>query len=689
MENPAATSSVVSFESLLGRLPKGDLLGADQGAFAVASPLSTFVPPTLRLVTDAEKPQVTLISARGATGKSTLAQQLSLVKRAPLWRLEADVTVSADALASRLGRYLGPDDPVGHFRAAEGAFLIIDSLDEARMRVSGASWGEFIHSIADIADGSHRFVLLGRERVLDDVWLDLADSGVETAWYEISHFDPQQRETYVDERVSQRGYSSTTDVYLRARDAVLTALQGTVAGPQSDAFVGYAPVLDAVVELLSGGNLITVENTFSPEVHNSEKIAVLERVLLSLLEREHAKLESLAHQLDLDPAQAYAAEEQVDWLSADLLGQEPPRLEWCPPGARGEYAKQVAPFLRDHPFRTEGAWASPVFSAYVAARIFRKVSLREALGPIGAETGLLYEFVAHLGGAELIDEWQFAALHASVLAAEQQEVEAVVSITAGEALEGEALEQAHGELALLADGVVRQRLEFELVLDQPDRFKLAGPTSYLSVEFPARVDVEAKGQSLALGPDCYISCRDLHLAGEAVQILRRAAVEEGAAVDEASVVLAVSGRFMCDAALTGKPGTDVFELQVPADTRLPYPWVAYRHELMRDGAAVDDRAERFLSMLMNLMRRHGRKEWGVFDKKLEGRQSIKGDEFRSVVSVLAYMGVLTTASSMMLLNEPWASARFDGKGRPGLPTLQDHLSTWQPVLDAITRTLAK
>lgn len=689
MESSAAISSTLTFEDLLDRLPAGRLLGADQEAFAIASPMETFVSPTLRVVEEALEPHVTLISARGATGKSTLARELSSATGAPLWRLDADLTVSADALVSRLSRYLGPDDPVSRFRSTEGAFVIIDSLDEARMRVSGASWAEYMRSIADVAANGHRFVLLGRERILDDVWLDLADFGIDTEWYENSHFDTEQRRAYVDARVGQRRFNTSNEVYLRAREAVLGALAGTVSGPLADAFVGYAPVLDAVVELLSDRNPITVENTFSAEGQNPERIAVLERVLVSLLDREQGKTDPLARQLALDPNQAYGAEEQLHWLSADLLGGDPPNLEWCPRETRAEYAKQVEPFLRDHPFRSERRWASPVFSAYVGALRFGEPSLREALRPVGAETGLLYEFVAHLGGAELIDEWQFAALHASVLAAEQQEVEAVVSIAGGEAQEGVALEQAEGELVLLTEGVVQQRLGFELVLDQPDRLQLLGPSSYLSVEFPARVDVQPGASSLALGPDCYVSCRDLQLAGEAVQILRRAAIQHGPTVDEASVVLTVSGRFLCDAALTGSPGLDVFELHVPAETRLVYPWVTYRHEIAREDAGVDERAERFLKMLMNLVRRHGRREWGVFDKKLEGRQSIKGDDLGAVLSELASMGVLTISSSMIFLKEPWANARFDGKGRPGLPTLEDHRATWQPVLDRITETIAK
>jgi hypothetical protein len=679
---------MIAFEDLVGRLPAGGLPGSNTDVLGVAAEMETFVSPTLRVVEEEEGANVTLISARGATGKSTLAQQLSSVTGAPLWRLEADVTVSADALASRLATYLGPDDPLGRFLASRDAFLIIDSLDEARMRVSGASWGEFMRSMIEAARGGHRFVLLGRERILDDVWLDLADAGLTTQWFEISHFDAVQRQDYVDTRVRARGFDATSAAYAGAQDAVLDALQGTVPGLAADAFVGYAPVLDAVVELLGGHNLIAIQNMFSGEMQGSERTAVLERVLVSLLDREQGKVEPLAEQLDLDAQRAYTAEEQVEWLAAELLGGDPPSLDWCPAVTRAEYAKRVESFLGDHPFRSEAQWASPVFSAYVAAQRFGDPQIRGSLQPVGAVTGLLYEFMAHGGGAEVIDEWQFAALHASLLAAEQHEVEAAVTIAGGNEAGGRPLDHAEGELALLADGTVQRRLAFELVLDTADRLRLLGSSSYLSVEFPGRVDVEPTSSTLALGPDLYISCQDLHLGGETVQVLRRAMRDETTG-DDASLILHVTGGLACDAMLTGNPPTGVFELHVPSAMRLAYPWVTYRHELETADAEPDERAERFLRMLMNLVRRHGKKDWAVFDKKLQGRQTIKGDSLTNVLSALASMGVVSLQSSMVILNEPWASARFDGKGRPGLPSLDDHRATWQPVLDTISATLSR
>ncbi len=80
----------------------------------------------------------------------------------------------------------------------------------------------------------------------------------------------------------------------------------------------------------------------------------------------------------------------------------------------------------------------------------------------------------------------------------------------------------------------------------------------------------------------------------------------------------------------------------------------------------------------------------------ESRSSATGFRLKGAVgaghrlpTVAVVLVVLTISSPMIFLNEPWANARFDGKGRAGLPTLDDHRATWQPILDRITETISK
>lgn len=686
MSTLEATDSL-PFAELVAMLPPVDVSdGIAQRAFGVHKAVEAFVPPTFRIVEPSEESVITLVSARGATGKSTVARQLSAETKKPLWCLDDDLNVSADALDSKLRRYLDGGDPDTWADEVAGAAIIIDALDEARIRVSGRSWDEFITSIIAAGHRGLRFVLLARERVLEDVWLSFSDGGLEPCWLEISHFDREQRQAYVDSQVRAKGGDPSTEKYAEARDAVMAALEGTVVGPDSEAFVGYAPVLDAVVALLAKANLMAVKNSFTTESYDRRSVSVLVRVLTSLLKREQRKTAKFVEQLGLDDSLAYAPDEQLAWLAHELLSADPPALDWCPVGARAEYADHLRPFLEDHPFRSENHWSSPVFSAYVAAQRFGDPAIRESLRSVGDATGLLFEFVSHDGQTELIDEWQFAALHASLLAAEWHDVEAVVAL-AGDAPADE-IASATGELILLSDEKMERRADFELVFEKATQLKIMGPTASLAVDLPAKVTIDSGQSSVTLGPDCYIRCAELQIRGDNVQILRRAQSPQERLVEEASVTLEATMRFSCEAALSAT-SVDSFELHVSDEQRLPYPWVSYVRPLEPVVTEPDQRAARFLGRLMSLVRRHGRKEMAVFDKKLEGVQSIKGGDFKQVLAELENMGVVSVEGSLIVLRDDWVAHRFDGKGRPGMASLEDKMDVWRPVLDRIAAVLSR
>lgn len=677
----------VSLDDLVLSLPTGGLAGEARPEFRVADEPDVFVPPTFAAIDRAAAPAVTLLSARGATGKSVLARQISHAKRVPLWNLADDLSVSAHAFEAKLSSYLGPG-LASDFKDSSDAFVVIDALDEARFRVSANSWTEFIESLVGFGESHHHFVMLGRERILEDVWLQLNEAGISCNWFELSHFDREQRVHYVDARVVRKR-DTDTDEYRGARDAVLEALAGTVDSASSDAFVGYAPVLDAVVALLQDGNLIAVENTFRDPELRGERLDVLVQVLDRLLLREQEKIGPMASDLGIDPSSAYGPSEQVEWLSAELFDAEQPTLNWCPEEQRGDYASQVAEFIRDHPFRAEARWASPVFSAYCAARQFGDPLLRDHLVGVGRETELLFAFASAFNATLTLDEWQFAALHASLLAAEWQAIEAHVSIDNADT-EGE-FDEAFGELVLLEAGVAQRRTPFELIVDSTGLLRLLGPMTALSVDIPGDVEVQPPGASLELGPDCYVRCRDLRLGGVTIQIVRRATPTNGAGTveDEASVVLEVGRDFRCEGSLPGNPSSATFELRVRDGVRLAYPWVTYRVPFPERTDDPAERAVRFLNMFMNLVRNHGhRGDMAVFTKKLEGRQSVKREELGRALGAMEELGVLRRSGEMIFLSSEWEQHRFSGKGVQGLPSLADKMEVWRPVLDAIGGSLS-
>jgi hypothetical protein len=677
-------SDELTFDELLELLPVGGMLGTGRGAeFTVAQASPTFIEPTLKVVPGevAAEATVTFISARGATGKTTLAKQLSATKQVPLWSLQQGPGVSADALRGRLMDYNGPVDALDAFLENEEAFIIVDSLDEAKMRVSGSSWNEFIRSLIEVSRSSHKLVLLGRERVLEDIWVSFADQDVAINWFEVSYFDQDQRNSYVDTHVQER---IGTESYVRARDAVLLALTRTVDKSNANTFVGYAPVLDAVVALLKRGNLQRVYNDFSENAER-RRLKVLEDILVHLLEREQDKVKPLADQLGLDSRNVYSPSEQFDWLIHAIPGGSAPDLDWCPIDKRHEYVEMIREFVDVHCFRSETGWASPVFSAYVAAQRFDHQDLRRSLRGIADSTGLLFEFVAAKSTEQFLDEWQFASLHASLMSGEWHGTETSVRVdTAGTGVDG--VEVVQGELALLEGKEVLSRVAFDLVLEKPDRLSLFGPLAALSVTFPGAISVNRDGRALVLGPDLFLACRELEIICDSVQVSRTADFEG----NEAPVVLEVAGDFRCDGMLSGRVAGDSFELWVPKHMVLAFPWVNYRQDLPPYSDTPNDRVVRFLNMFMILARKHGHDgDAAVYIKKVEGRQSIKGAELEAVLGAMNRHGVVYFSGDLIHLTSDWAKHRFSGKVGAGVIHLEDKLDVWRPVLDDMEATLAR
>ncbi|WP_433371077.1 hypothetical protein [Streptosporangium sp. CA-115845] len=631
---------------------------------------------------------VLLVSARGAAGKSRSAEELSRRLGAPLWKLERDTAVSATALPFILNRYLETADVDSVIRAMTRPTMLIDSLDEARARVSGTSWSEFLQSLADVTHLGCRFVLFGRERTLEETWVSLDDAGVSLAWLEISHFGPDERLEYVDGVVRRRSKESVLrgQYYEAARDAVLNSVVNSVAGDVSGAFAGYAPVLDAVAAvLLREENHFLVLKTFQTAQGGTRHLQELKHVLEHLLARDQQKMKPTAEDLGLDPSLTYTPEEQIDWLCHDLeRGREPELAYITDPKVRRDYVERIRPFLEDHPFRSEGHWASAVFTAYAASKRFGTTIDGQRLVTIGNDSSLLFDLVALESDDLVIDEWGFAALHSSVTAGEFSG--AVATVTAYEVDAGE----YEGEMSLLRAGVSAQK-GFTLLPESDHVLRLYGPLEDLTVTTSAEVRILARDTPTVLGPDLYLHCGALSIEGMSVEFAHRAALATEAEASPDMVIIEVeTGALTLPSLIARDPLSGVFELRVPEGIALHYPWVNYRQPLdTPETIDLNDRAVRFLKMFMNLTRAHGHKgERGVFIKKLQGRQSLKGEAFSAATRVLDRRRIARMSGEMIYLREEYEQYRFSGKTQDGQRLIEDVWDFWSPVAKNIAENIS-
>ena len=664
----------VSYADLKQSLECPPFQGAALTAFAVEATQRAFVEPAFVAKLSTVGAPITLISARGATGKSRLAEEFSREFQVPIWKLQEDQTVGPTSLGYKLTQYAGSHDLREILLARP--MVIIDALDEARSRVSSQSWAEFLHSISEAALDGCRFILLGREHTLEDAWFSLSVDSVEVAWVEISHFQAEQRRQYVNNAVSARtmGADTSTYTYIEARDAVLSSLSGTVSGEASEPFVGYAPVLDAVAALLIGANFFRVKQDFSSGYPVGPRMAVLEAILKQLLERDQQKLSTMAAENAL-PAETFSPAEQLDWLCHLIEGAPEPSLSYIADEAlRQRYRELVRPFVEDHPFASELRWASPVFAAYVAAQRFDGGAIpKQSLISIANKSGLLFDFMSLSDDRRVVDEWQFAALHASALASEWEEATASVGLASA----GGGSLGYEGAMIVLARDDVRS-IDFSLIPDSDTTLNLRGPLTSLSVDVNGSVLLTSNRPDLLLGPDLFIHATTVRVNAEQVEFAKP---RRGGGEGEPSVVLEAETDLVVDAGIAIPPTQQAFEIRVPGSATLTYPWITYRQTLEPPDAEPDARAVRFLNMFMNLTRAHGHAgERGVFNKKLEGRQSYKASVFGAAIEVLVRHGVARVDGDMIYMQASWETHRFSGKTLPGRRLLVDVRPQWDAVL---------
>jgi len=358
-----------------------------------------FVGPSLQKRADASSaaaPDILVISASGAVGKTTLARELAFQKKAPLWDLAEDDAVGAHSVIGCLTKYYQQ----GNYAAAFGAgtmFMVIDALDEGRLKVNEAGFAAFLKDVAAQLPGKKgtcKAVLLGRTHVAEAAWLTLVDAGVNADILTIEPFSELQAAKYVDLRVARVGgpgatmAKSHTAKYREARDVIFGELRSAFTGPASgmledaNAFLGYAPVLDAVATLLAKeANFATLIGDLQGGASGqTTSIGLLAKIVERILVREQdekvdknvrpAMAATAASHGWSNWAGLYAENEQCSRLLARILGTAtPPAMVGLPGPLLAAYEERLSSFVPEHPFLRDGSKpANVVFESYLYAK---------------------------------------------------------------------------------------------------------------------------------------------------------------------------------------------------------------------------------------------------------------------------------------------------------------------------------
>lgn len=347
----------------------------------------TFVEPffSLQCGSFEEKIDILLISAVGAAGKTQLSEYLSFQTGAPILDLAKHEPVGGYSFTGLLSRRYNYQEILSRINDGK-QLIIIDGLDEGLMKVTRDAFFSFINDVMQFAKNSTpntTIVLLGRTLIMGEVASYLKSNNYNATLLKIEPFTEEQAEEFLYKKVIGANKARYTKPYQDVIKYLINSIkgffknQGELDKATFNNFIGYAPVLDAITELLKGNaNYHALLKELESEQYTNVNLLI--HLLEKILKREQDKVKNavIAKLLEDYPIEqqemfdkvVYSSDDQCRRLLSICLGEE-----YTPTYNEDEsfsirFDKQLGDMRYEHPFLTNCRINNVVFESYILAK---------------------------------------------------------------------------------------------------------------------------------------------------------------------------------------------------------------------------------------------------------------------------------------------------------------------------------
>lgn len=606
--------------------------------------MSTFVEAPLKLSDnfgerDVQAAQVLLISAPGAVGKSTLARQVASYTGAVYLDLAEAEPVGGNTLSGGLVKTGILAD-----WQADNAALLIDGLDEARLKVTQEGFEAFLADIAYLSQGrTTPTVLFGRTGAIQDAWLVLSDQ-LSVSVLEIGYYPPDVAFEFAKSRLyANNPENPHFDTACRALELLLERLRENTA-EDGDRFAGYAPVLEAVA------NHVAREGNPSTLISQAEKgvqPVTLQNVVEAILTREQQKLQSITFEDKNLLSTLYRPSEQMRRLVARLYRRPAPALPPMNSKDAQAYSTALETWVPEHPFLDGGSGtAAAVFEAVIAAAALRDKGTSEAAAVLEISKGaaanpFLAEFYFDDESEKSLPPEHIGIIYASLRARLSLGDSASLSVEGFD--EGDEIEQLRADVEInIARFGEEQLRTMRFVSEQAGSVRLGSHLEDVEISAPfATVEIGGARESILVAP-VSVQCQQLKFATERLIIEKSPTMSESAVLLEAEG--ADTGSVTAVPILNGKVS---FSVAWPGAEA--YPWTSFRGTptLVQD-PRIDEGLRRFRKFVISF-RSHSKGSLKRVAAKLEHERMTKGTG-QAVLDHMVAMGVLTSDGTMYTLH---------------------------------------
>lgn len=585
-----------------------------------------------------------LVSAPGAVGKSTLAREIAyrtgviyidLAKAEPV----GGNTVSGGLLRSAVHREW----------ELEQTTLLIDGLDEARLRVTQSAFEAFLSDIATLAASrSLPVVMFGRTGSIQDAWIVLADQIADVPVLEIGYYGEAAALAFAK---AWARIVEPIKLHTQAEDEALSLLLARLreqTEKDGDRFAGYAPVIQAVAE--------SVAKESNPaalvsRIKQGDESFTLQSVVSAILDRERGKLQPLPFDDSSLVLTLYSADEQLDRLAARIYGLPSPQMLPMSAADAKTYATALETWVPEHPFLSGGSSpSSAVFGGLICAHALKRggeyadVALDRELGRGAAANPFLPEFYISNGvGGEVhfMPPEHVGVVYAALRARLSLGDTANLSVEGPEDVDDEEALRAEVEINVARRGVDRPRVMiFET--EQMGRIRLGSHLEDIEISAPHSTIEIGPGDEITIISPVFISCESLVLT--AAKLI----VEESQSAP-ASIVFLEAAEFQGPNMSSVPAVRGAVGLSVSWPGASAFPWTSFA---VAPRAAEDSRVDEALRRLRKFVvafRSHSKGSLARIRDKLEHSRMTKGSG-RSVLDQMVEEDIVSLQGQMYHLD---------------------------------------
>lgn len=546
-----------------------------------------------------ETATIVLISAAGATGKTTLTHQLSYDLGIPIWDLSKHDPVASNSLIGHLINSLELCDFTAFVTSLKNgtSSMLIDAFDEAFLKTTNEGFYSFLDDIINIAHDSSGtpFVLLGRTNVMELMTLYLEEKGINVVLLQIEPFTKDLACEFIDNHVCTEAKEKHKQLYVEVRNFIIETIEGffknqsEINHKQYIRFLGYAPVLLAIATLLRENSNYQMLLT-NLKATNKKNIDLIVEIIERILNRE--KDEKVAEQLlpsllngrDEDfikeaKCKSYCIEEQCARLLYNQLGEGFSFPIMNDDAFDVAYGQKIGDWFSEHPFLLNGKIANSVFESYIISVLVDNEKYKEKVFRYLNEKYtnaymLFYIYDSMVKENRLVDKDFVRFLYNSLCALDKKENYSSMELLVSE------VEEKSGNVKcdlsfVKGSGECEQEYLYSLNIRENDVLSLGANISNITIDAP--VCVELSQSKTECMPPVYIKCKEIRCSAPEVLLTPSSAANDSVVLECDSFKVNYSSYGVLPR-ITDRGNNLHSCFKIYSTNKLSYPFVQYHQE---------------------------------------------------------------------------------------------------------------